>query len=748
MKNLLILLILVSVSITLQGQSMKFKKTALSDTVSLTNEMQDLAKAYLQQSQIKGLIIEPNSLYIIEILAGKYEQAIKTIQSIREVVSVKKDHPDKIPYELFAKAKLEQSEKQTSFKTAYQKVLSDYLKNCSDTQLYSVNIVLTTYDRVSQFTNQFKEHYDKASEPGITREEALTLLRSYFFYQVFHSTEPIVFEEIRRKQKSRYHIEQQLIISPIDSAQISVTVVRKRGIGPLPAILTFTIYADQSNINQALIPASKGYVGVLATSRGKGLSNDSVEPYKYEHKDVYAVIDWISKQPWNNGKVGMFGGSYNGFAQWASMKDSVHPALKTIVPCVSAAPGIDVPMENNIFHNFSYKWISYVTENKYLYNTDYQRWEDLQNTWFNSGAAYNKMDSIDGIPNNLFQEWISHPGYDSYWQSMIPYKDEFAHIDIPILSITGYYDDGQRGAMYYYNQHLKYKPDAAHYLLIGPYDHWGAQSTPSANLRGYLLDEVAQIDIQNQLIFDWFDYILKGKEKPEILKDKVNFQVMGTNRWMHKPSVSAMSNASCTFYLGNHKSNGHYTLLGKKPKKEYIKLEVDLADRTKMNNSDYYPWPIIKDSININDGLVFISEPFQKEKIINGSFSGTLKIKANKKDFDYSVNLYELTPEGKYFHLSYYIGRASYSKSKEIRELLKPNEATTITFDNTRIVSKKISKGSRLIAIINGNKNPSTQINYGTGRDVSIESIADANKPLLLMISSNSKINIPIWSEE
>jgi len=167
-----------------------------------------------------------------------------------------------------------------------------------------------------------------------------------------------------------------------------------------------------------------------------------------------------------------------------------------------------------------------------------------------------------------------------------------------------------------------------------------------------------------------------------------------------------------------------------------------------MNNSDYYPWPIIKDSININDGLVFISEPFQKEKIINGSFSGTLKIKANKKDFDYSVNLYELTPEGKYFHLSYYIGRASYSKSKEIRELLKPNEATTITFDNTRIVSKKISKGSRLIAIINGNKNPSTQINYGTGRDVSIESIADANKPLLLMISSNSKINIPIWSEE
>jgi putative CocE/NonD family hydrolase len=747
MNKLLTILFLVIINLPIRGQELKFEKIALSDTVSLTKEMQSLAKDYLQQSQIKGLNIEPNDLYMIEILAGKYAHAIKTIQSTRESVSVQKNHPDKIPYELFAKAKIEQSAMQIPFETAYRKILSDYLKNCSDQQLSSVNIVLTTNDQVAQFTNQFKEYYHKASEPSISRENALTMLRSYFLYQVFHSTEPIVFGEIKREQKRRYHIEQKLIISPIDSAEISVTVVRKREAKPLPAILTFTIYADQSNVNQAIIPASKGYVGVLATSRGKGLSNDSIEPYKYEHNDVYAVIDWISKQPWNNGKVGMFGGSYNGFAQWASMKDSVHPALKTIVPCVSAAPGIDVPMENNVFHNFSYKWISYVTENKYLYNTDYQRWEKLQNKWFNSGAPYNKMDSIDGTPNHLFHEWISHPSYDSYWQGMIPYKNEFAHIDIPILTITGYYDDGQRGAMYYYTQHLKYKPDAEHYLLIGPYDHWGAQTTPSANLRGYQLDKVAQIDIQNQLIFDWFDYILKGKKKPTILKDKVNFEVMGANKWMHKPSISAMSNESDTFYLGNYKSNGHYTLLNKKPKKEYLNLEVDLADRTKMNNSDFYPWPIIKASINLNDGLVFISKPFQKGKIINGSFSGNLKITANKKDFDYSVNLYELTSEGKYFHLSYYIGRSSYAKSRVQRELLQPNKETTITFNNTRIISKKISKGSKIVIIINGNKNPYTQINYGTGKDVSKESIIDTAIPLELKVNTQSNITLPVWSD-
>ena len=746
MKKLLAFLFLALVNLCVIGQNLKFEKAALSDSASLSISIQNLAKDYLQQSHIKGLSIEPNDLYLIEILAGKYENAIKTIQSTRAVVSVQKDHPHMIPYELYAKSRIVQSEKQIPFETAYQKVLSDYLENCSDKQLYSVNIALTTYDQVAQFTNQFRENYNKASEPEITQENALTLLRSYFFYQVFHSTEPIVFEGIEREQKRRYLIEQKLIISPIDSAEISVTFVRKKGIEPLPAILTFTIYADQSNINQAIIPASKGYVGVLATSRGKGLSNNTIEPYRHEHNDVYAVIDWISNQSWNNGKVGMFGGSYNGFAQWASMKDSVHPALKTIVPCVSAAPGIDVPMENNIFYNFSYKWISYVTQNKYLYNTDYQRWENLQNTWFNAGALYNKMDSIDGTPNHLFQEWISHPGYDSYWQGLIPYKDEFAHIDIPIFTITGYYDDGQRGAMYYYNQHLKYNPDAEHYLLIGPYDHWSAQSTPSPNLRGYQLDEVAQIDIQNQLIFDWFDYILKGKEKPEILKDKVNFQVMGDNTWLNEPSLSEMSNDSLVFYLSDHKSNGYYNLITEIPEEDgSTKLGIDLADRTKMNNADYYPSPIIKDSINMKDGLVFISKRLKKETIISGSFTGELKIEINKKDFDFAVNLYELTADGKYFHLSNYIGRASYAKDREQRELLTPHKLKKIDFGNTSIICKKLAKESRIVIVINTNKNPYGQINYGTGRDVSSESIKDATIPLELKINTESKITLPIW---
>jgi len=748
MKKLLAFLFLVIVNLSVTGQNLKFEKVALSDSASLAISIQNLAKDYLQQRKTGVLKIEANDRYMIEILAGDYKASIQTIESLRKNSELNNRHPGYISYELYSKAKMMQSASVLDFNNAYQSVFKAYIANCNDEQAYSANIVFTTYDAVAQFTNWFKNSYLEVSEPNITFEQALNLLKSYFLYSVYTESEPIVFKEIKQDEHRRYVIKEEVIVSPEDGTELSVITARKRNSEPLPAVLIFTIYADNSNTKQALLAASKGYVGVLATSRGKRQSRDSIEPYKYEHKDVYAVIDWISKQEWSNAKVGMYGGSYNGFSQWASLKEKVHPALKTIVPSVSAAPGIDVPMGNNIFFNFPYKWIPYVTNNKFLDNDanyDRDRWNNLENDWFNSGKPFNKMDSIDGTPSPVFQEWISHPSYDTYWQSMIPYKDEFSRINIPILSTTGYYDDGQRGAMYYYLEHLKYNPEAEHYLLIGPYDHWGAQFVSSPNLRGYQIDDVAHINIRQELAYDWFDYILKGKEKPAILKDKVNFQVMGANKWINNPSLSEMSNDSLVFYLGTNKIDNHYELVSEPKVSNSVKLNIDFADRTVMNNADYYPSPIIKDSLNLNDGLVFISERLIKEMIMSGSFTGELKVTINKKDFDFAVNLYELTADGKYFHLSNYIGRASYAKSREQRELLTPHQLTTIGFGNTSIICKKIAKESQIVIVINANKNPYGQINYGTGRDVSSESIKDATIPLELKINTESKIIIPIW---
>ena len=686
MKNIVSLLFILLIQLTAVGQSLNFKKVDLSDTENLTVEMGNLAKAYLQQSKLENSKIEPQHLFRIQFLAGQYKASIKTITSLRKTPLLNDTHPLYIQYELFSKAKLEQVRLSSTFKEAYDTVFKEYLISCNDEKAYTANYSFATYDAVGQFTNQFKSHYTKLSGSTVTLEEALNILNSYFVMHIYSQAEPIVFEVIKRDNNRRYHIKEEIIISPRDGAEISIISVRKRNAVPLPTVLFFTIYADESNENQALLAASKGYASVMATSRGKRSSKSAIEPLKHEYKDVYAVIDWISKQAWSNAKIGMYGGSYNGFAQWASMKEKVHPALKTIVPSVSVAPGIDYPKENNIFFNFPYKWIPYVTNNKFLDNEanfDNDRWNNLETKWFESGKAYTKMDSIDGRPNPLFQEWLRHPSYDAYWQNMIPYKTDFSHINIPILTTTGYYDDGQPGALYYYYEHLKYNPKAEHYLLIGPYDHWSAQTRASANLRGYQLDSVAIINIQEGLVFDWFDYILKGKKKPSILKDKVNFQAMGTNRWIHKPSLAAMTNDTLKFHLTGTKNDDFYALKAQENKSQ-IALTVDFKDRKSMNNTEYYPWPLEQKEINLKDGLIFRSEALQEDLILNGAFFGNLELTINKKDVDYTVTLFEQTPENTYFHLSYYIGRASFAKSREKRVLLKPNTLTKIAFENTR----------------------------------------------------------------
>ncbi|MVM36618.1 CocE/NonD family hydrolase [Spirosoma sp. HMF3257] len=405
-----------------------------------------------------------------------------------------------------------------------------------------------------------------------------------------------------------------------------------------------------------------------------------------------------------------------------------------------------LPMENNVFLNANYQWAFYVTNTKYVdneVNNDNQRWRRMRNRWYETGAAYSKIDSIDGTPNPWLQRWLKHPAYDTYWQRMVPYGTDFSNITIPVLSITGYYDDGQISAMQYVTEHYSYKPNAEHYVIIGPYDHFGAQQGGTPILRTYSVDPVALIDTK-EITFAWLDYILKGGRKPALLKDKINYEVMGANVWQHAPSIAKMSTTRLRLYLSDQKEGDNFRLSAQKPVvPSKLNQHVDLADRSTSNN-DYYPDPIIKKSLDRSNGLFFISEPFDQEVSLNGMFSGELKAIINKKDMDIGVVLYELTPQGEYFELSYFLGRASYARDASRRHLLRPGVEETIPFSKTRLVSRQLSKGSRLLVVLNIDKNPFAQINYGTGKDVSLETIRDAGEPLTIQWLTDSFIDVPI----
>lgn len=554
--------------------------------------------------------------------------------------------------------------------------------------------------------------------------------------------------QIVNEKNTTYLIQDSILIKTKDGAYLSAMVVRKLGVKiPQTTLLQYTIYVRDSgrDLTELKEVADRGYVGVIAYTRGKRTSPNEIFPYEHVANDTYDVIDWISKQKWSNQKVGMYGGSYNGFSQWAATK-KMHPALKTIVPYVANRPGKGLPFENNIFITPNYSWSLYIGNNKYLddkTNNDRQRFRDMQNIWWESGVAFKKVDSIDGTPNRLFQRWIQHPSFDRYWQKMTPHKEEFENINIPILTIDGYYNDSQNSSLSYVRDHYKYHVNPEHYVIIGPYDHFGAQRKGSNVIYGYAVDENALIDTK-KITFEWFDYIFNNGAKPKILKDKINYQVMGSNQWRNSPSIELMSNEKLKLFLINQKKGGFNKLSSRKPNvSTYISQEVDFKDRERSTN-DYYPEPIIRKGLDKSNGIFFMSTPFKKEVQVNGSFDGELVVSINKKDFDIGVTLYEVLPNGNYFHLSYFIGRASYAKDISKRILLRPNTKETIPFSNSHLVSKQLKKGSRLLVVINVNKNPFSPLNYGSGKKVMDETIADAKEPLKIKWFSDSYINIPI----
>jgi uncharacterized protein len=534
---------------------------------------------------------------------------------------------------------------------------------------------------------------------------------------------------------SVYVIEDSVLIGTRSGVDLSAIVVRRKGdVGMvLPVVLFYTTYCEGAgDVVFGKKAADRGYVGVVVYARGIRTDLRFYAPFEHEGTDVYDAIDWISKQGWCNGSVGMYGGSYTGYAQWATVKNR-HRALKTIVPQVAVMPGFDFPMENGVPLPHVLSW-----SNDYVYKAKGLP-RGLAFDYFNSGVAFCKLDSLAGVENPIFQGWLKHAAYDGYWQAMVPTPEEYARLDIPVLTTTGYYDGSQIGAIAYFKGHCRYNAAAEHYFVIGPYDHWGGQRSAAKRLMGYEIDSVADVRMEG-LAYDWLDYVLKGKAKPELLKDRVNYEVMGANVWKHAGSLAEVSNGVLVFYLADG------VLEAARPKGGgYSVQRVDFKDRVKQHS--YYTPELVFDSLDAGNGLVYESGVFEDGFSINGSLAGRLYATVNKRDMDVSLAVYERMADGRYFFLSRYVGRASYAQDRSKRKLLEVGKKVCIGWDNTRFVSRWVAKGSRLVVVLNVNKHPFEVVNYGSGKPVSEETIMDAGEPLQVRWHDDSFIEVPVWRD-
>lgn len=545
-----------------------------------------------------------------------------------------------------------------------------------------------------------------------------------------------------------------------DGVKLNATIFAAHGQKePLPVIFTFTPYIGDSYTDRAVYFATHGYVYALVDVRGRGNSGGEFEPFANEGRDGYDVVEWFAKQAYCSGKVTMWGGSYAGFDQWTVLKE-FPPHLATIVPAAAAHPGVDFPFQYNIFGPYDMQWLTFtsgVTGNGNLFGSS-SFWASKARELYAAHSAFQSYDRLVGNPSAVFQKWVAHPVPDAYYDAMVPSPEQYKKISLPILTITGDYDGDQPGAFTYYKRHMQYgtaEAKARHYLIIGPWDHAGTR-TPKAEVGGLKFGAASVLDL-NKLHTEWYDWTMKGGPKPEFLKKRVAYYLVGAEEWKYADSLESVTNTTKTFYLSSSGAAADVFHSGalREGKVDsgaasdswiYDPLDTRPGAAEPEDNPNYLTSE--RGAMNMyGEGAVYHSEPFREATEVTGFAKLTLWLKMDVPDTDLEADLFEILPDGSSVSLTGATMRARYRESLREAKLVPAGATEEYAFDNFTFFSRRIAKGSRLRLIVSSINSTGTEKNYNSGGVVAAETGKDAKTAHISLIHDAehpSALELPI----
>src|SRR5947209_2856357 len=502
-----------------------------------------------------------------------------------------------------------------------------------------------------------------------------------------------------------------------DGVKLATDIYRPKGVDKAPVILVRTPYKKEMSELQARFYARRGYVYAVQDCRGRFGSGGIWEPFINESKDGYDAIEWLARQPFTNGKVGMIGGSYLGWVQWWAASEHP-PHLVTMIPNVSPPdPFYNIPYEYGAFFLWGAIWWADVLES--------QATADL------SGVAMSKIGekkymkllrelpvieldkAVLGKENPYWRKWIQHPTDDSYWRAA-DFLDRLKDVNIPVFHQSGWFDGDGIGTKLNYLRMESYK-HTNQKLTLGP---WGHTDTAGRMIGERDFTESAIIDLQRDYL-RWFDHWLKGVDNGIDKDPLVSLFVMGSNKWLHGQTYPLEITRPRKLYLAsNGKANtakgdgklafdapetnmppDHYTYDPADPTPEPRFYEESDEDQKKVRSAierkaeaEAYHQKLTEERKDI---LVYMTEPLAKPLTFAGPVSAVISASSSAKDTDWFVNLSEVDNGGKIFPLAQGKIRARFRKSMKTPEMLKPGEIYEYTIDlwHTGIT---IPAGSRL----------------------------------------------------
>jgi putative CocE/NonD family hydrolase len=512
-------------------------------------------------------------------------------------------------------------------------------------------------------------------------------------------------------------MEFDLTVRARDGVKLSTDVYRPRAAGRYPVILIRTPYNNNSDdsVRFGRAFASWGYAVVIQDVRGRNDSEGEFFPFTNEGADGLDTIVWLRQQPWSNGRVGMTGGSYLAQVQW-DLAVLQPPELKAMISMVSPS---------DLFINCWYR-------NGTLVWGDLIRW--MAQTHAHVGQnllAYDlpkvrmhvparTVDEAMGRDIKFWKAVIQHQTNDEFWKSRtIHGKHQL--IDVPVLNITGWYDDCADGNIQHY---LRMKASARtpearknQMLMVGPWPHG---INDSSRYGGVDFGQAALIDLY-EVQRRWFDHWLKGLENGVEKEKPITYFTMGLNKWREESSWPLKRSRQVRLYL---RSGGAANGLQGDGR---LSSSPPRAGDAECDEFDYDPEDPNPSPINVNqpddrrpaerrdDALIYDAPPLKRGTEVTGQVLLELFASSSARDTDFVGRLVDVFPNGYAHPVADGIITCRYRDSLEHPSNIKPGQVYKLVLD-LWYTSNLFLKGHKLRVEVTSSDFPRYARNMNTGK--------------------------------
>lgn len=507
-------------------------------------------------------------------------------------------------------------------------------------------------------------------------------------------------------------VERNVTVPMRDGVALAADLYRPVGAGPMPVLLQRTPYNKTNPLANttafALRAAEAGFAVLVQDVRGRYNSGGTFTPFFQEQPDGYDTCAWIGEQPWSNGRIGMFGGSYVGLTQWqAALAEA--PGLQALAPHVTASDYHDGwTYQGGAFSlYFNYSWgtglatetasrRSAIDPDDPAYRAILERVDDL-----NMFLAKTPLDHDETLLDlgPWYRDWLDHPELDPFWDS-INVAGRYRDLSVATLNTAGWYDVFLGGSIAnYLGMRWHGKDEQARQgarLLVGPWSH---QTASAGGAIGQYwpgsLSAPDAVDLAG-LQLRFFDRWLRDSDNGLDREPPVTIFVMGENVWRQEESWPLERAIATELFLGSggraNSAGGDGKLLRDLPRPGETTPDHFLSDPrdpvpttggqlccpVHWSPSGAFDQQAVEAR---SDLLVYTTAPFDAPTEVTGPVTVILYAVSSAVDCDWTAKLVDVCPCGCARNLTDGIIRARYRKSPREATLLTPGEVERYEID-------------------------------------------------------------------